>query len=133
MVASELRHSLEYPFDEDSEQKNWNCSSNYDASAQNVWNEVFNKYDKKILPSRDGVDVEVDLQMQKISEISEIDQSFSADLFFSQIWADPNLRFNHITKCFPNITLSDNLIDSIWYEYTFPFYSLYPMRVLRFF
>lgn len=46
----------------------------------------------------EGVDVKVDLIVQAISSISEMTASFTADVFFSQIWLDPGLAFENITR-----------------------------------
>lgn len=55
-------------------------------------------YDRKTVPMAHGVDVKVDLMIQAISSISEIAGSFTADVFFSQIWRDPGLSFENLTK-----------------------------------
>ncbi len=55
-------------------------------------------YDPKTVPMALGVDVKVDLIIQAISSISELTSSFTADVLFSQIWRDPGLAFDNITK-----------------------------------
>lgn len=55
-------------------------------------------YDRKTVPMAEGVDVKVDLIVQAISSISEMTASFTADVFFSQIWLDPGLAFENITR-----------------------------------
>lgn len=50
-------------------------------------------YDQHIVPKDGGVDVEIELLIQAISEISEIRSSFKLDVLFSQIWHDPGLDF----------------------------------------
>lgn len=57
-------------------------------------------YDRKTVPNAQGVDVKVDLIIQAISSISEIAASFTADVLFSQIWLDPGLSFEHMTRFF---------------------------------
>lgn len=79
-----------------------------------VLKEILKNYDNNLVPSPDGVDVEVELIIQSISEISEISYSFKADLLFSQIYHDPGLRFDHLTKCLLNLTLSHRMIERIW-------------------
>ncbi|VDK72136.1 unnamed protein product [Litomosoides sigmodontis] len=71
-------------------------------------------YDRKTIPMAEGVRVKVDLMVQAISSISEMTASFTADVFFSQIWLDPGLAFENITKCLANLTLSHRTIDDIW-------------------
>jgi hypothetical protein len=40
-----------------------------------------------------GVDVDIEILIQKVSEISEIASSSMMDVLFSQIWHDPSLSF----------------------------------------
>lgn len=58
--------------------------------------------------------LKVDLIIQAISSISENSASFTADVLFSQIWQDPGMRFDHMTDCLENLTLSHRMIDFIW-------------------
>src|SRR5262245_26993949 len=73
------------------------CStSDSQYMATKVLQEILKGYDNNVVPHPDGVDVEVELIIQSISEISEISYSFKADLLFSQIYHDPGLRYDHL-------------------------------------
>ncbi|KAL3990233.1 Neurotransmitter-gated ion-channel ligand binding domain family protein [Acanthocheilonema viteae] len=92
-----------------------NCEENNDDKlAKSVLEHLMLSYDRKTVPVADGVNVKVDLMVQAISSISEMTASFTADVFFSQIWLDPGLAFENITKCLANLTLSHRTIDDIW-------------------
>lgn len=90
------------------------CQSENDTLSKVVLEEIMRSYDPNVVPSATGVDVEVDVIIQAISSVSEISASFTTDLLFSQIWTDPGLRYDHITGCLENITLSHRMIDKIW-------------------
>ncbi|MFH4976627.1 hypothetical protein AB6A40_003336 [Gnathostoma spinigerum] len=90
------------------------CSSTDMNLAKVVFERLMSSYDRKTVPKQDGVDVKVDLYMQDISSISEIDASFTADVLFSQIWSDPGLAFDNMTRCLENLTLSHRSVDDIW-------------------
>lgn len=61
------------------------CYSENDTLGKMVLEEIMRKYDRNVVPSAQGVDVEVDLIIQAITSISEITGSFIADLLFSQM------------------------------------------------
>lgn len=90
------------------------CSGENNTLSKIVLEEIMKDYDPKSVPSAHGVDVEVDVIIQAISSVSEITASFTTDLLFSQIWSDPGLRYDHLTSCIENITLSHRMIDRIW-------------------
>uniref|UniRef100_A0A8R1TRY0 Uncharacterized protein n=1 Tax=Onchocerca volvulus TaxID=6282 RepID=A0A8R1TRY0_ONCVO len=97
------------------ELKKENCEANNDDTlAKSVLEHLMLSYDRKTVPIAEGVNVKVDLMVQAISSISEMTASFTADVFFSQIWLDPGLAFENITKCLANLTLSYRTIDDIW-------------------
>lgn len=79
-----------------------------------VLTNILRNYDQNLVPNPLGVDVEIELIMQVVSEISEISYSFKSDLLYSQIWHDPALRFDHITNCLTNLTLSHKMMDRLW-------------------
>ncbi|KHN88454.1 Ligand-gated ion channel 50 [Toxocara canis] len=91
--------------------RNHNLLAIYEKS---VLEHIMLSYDRKTVPIADGVDVKVDLILQAISSISEMAASFTADVLFSQIWLDPGLSFENMTRCLPNLTLSYRTIDDIW-------------------
>jgi hypothetical protein len=57
-----------------------------------------------MVPKMKGVDVDIELLIQKVSEISEIASSSKMDILFSQIWHDPGLDFRvyieELNKCY---------------------------------
>ncbi len=89
-------------------------SEDNETLAKTVLANIFSRYDQKAVPAGRGVDVFVDLMIQAVSSISENSASFTADLLFSQIWEDPGVRYDNLTRCLPNLTLSDIMIKSFW-------------------
>ncbi|MFH4983512.1 hypothetical protein AB6A40_010221 [Gnathostoma spinigerum] len=61
--------------------------------ATRILTELLKKYDRNLVPKMAGVDVDVEVLIQKISEISELYSSSKMDIFLSQIWHDPGLSF----------------------------------------
>ncbi|KIH46428.1 Neurotransmitter-gated ion-channel ligand binding domain protein [Ancylostoma duodenale] len=63
-----------------------------------------------------GVDVDVELLIQRVSEISEIQSASTMHILFSQIWHDPGLSFEHEegAHCLTNLSLSHRMVDNIW-------------------
>ncbi|KAI1718765.1 neurotransmitter-gated ion-channel ligand binding domain-containing protein [Ditylenchus destructor] len=121
--SSELTDQWSYESNESSERQrrslslNSNdnsCLLNNDTLAKSVLETIMTSYDRKNVPQVNGVDVKVDLIIQAMSSISENSASFTADVLFSQIWRDPGLAFDNITRCLPNLTLSHRTIDDIW-------------------
>lgn len=55
--------------------------------------DIIKRYDRNIVPSTKGVDVEIELLIQKVSDINEIQSSSKMDIMLSQIWHDPGLNF----------------------------------------
>lgn len=90
------------------------CARQNDSLTTFVLNQILAGYDKKTVPKGNGVDVGVDVIIQGINEISEATQSFVLDILFSQVWDDPGLRYDDLTSCLENITLSYRMIDEIW-------------------
>jgi len=61
--------------------------------ATRILGDVLKRYDRNLVPKVMGVDVEVELLIQKVSEINEIQSSSKMDIMLSQIWHDPGLNF----------------------------------------
>lgn len=83
-------------------------------SLGKVVDAVSKDYDKNILPRDDGVNVTVEIHVQEISEIAELTGDFELDIFFSEIWIDPRLSFDHLALCKNNITLKPAYKSRLW-------------------
>ncbi|KAH7730512.1 ligand-gated chloride channel [Aphelenchoides avenae] len=84
--------------------------------ATRILTDILKRYDRNMVPSMKGVDVDVELLIQKISEINEIQSSSKMDILFSQIWHDPGLDFQEEegAQCLTNLSLSHRMVESIW-------------------
>uniref|UniRef100_A0A915CL02 Uncharacterized protein n=1 Tax=Ditylenchus dipsaci TaxID=166011 RepID=A0A915CL02_9BILA len=84
--------------------------------ATRILGDILKRYDRNLIPSIKGVDVEVELLIQKVSEINEILSSSKMDILFSQIWHDPGLNFEDEegAHCLTNLSLSYRMVDTIW-------------------
>ncbi|GMR58973.1 hypothetical protein PMAYCL1PPCAC_29168 [Pristionchus mayeri] len=87
-----------------------------EKDATRILNDILKKYDKNLVPKMKGVDVDVELLIQKVSEISELTGASTMHLLFSQIWHDPGLSFEHEegSQCLTNLTLSHRMVEFIW-------------------
>lgn len=63
------------------------------TNISRILTELLSKYDRNLVPKMKGVDVDVELLIQRVSEISEIQSSSTMHILFSQIWHDPGLSF----------------------------------------
>uniref|UniRef100_A0AC35UGA7 Ligand-gated ion channel 50 n=1 Tax=Rhabditophanes sp. KR3021 TaxID=114890 RepID=A0AC35UGA7_9BILA len=84
------------------------------ASGLTILESLMENYDKRNIPSENGVDVKVDLMIQSMTSISETDASFTSDVLFSQIFEDPRLNFENLTGCLHNVTLSHRFALELW-------------------
>uniref|UniRef100_A0A914C0E2 Uncharacterized protein n=1 Tax=Acrobeloides nanus TaxID=290746 RepID=A0A914C0E2_9BILA len=87
-----------------------------EKAATKILAEILKKYDRNMVPKISGVDVDVELLIQKVSEISELYGSSKMDILFSQIWHDPGLSFEKEegAHCLTNLSLSHRMVDSLW-------------------
>lgn len=70
-------------------------------------------YDKTMIPSNDTVVVDVELTIQDVTYLSEITSTFKTDVWFSQIWMDPRLRYDHLS-CKTNLSLDETVVSLLW-------------------
>lgn len=84
--------------------------------ATRILTDILQRYDRNLVPSIKGVDVDVELLIQKVTEINEIQSSSKMDILFTQIWNDPNLSFEQEegAQCLANLSLSYRMVDHIW-------------------
>lgn len=81
-----------------------------------ILTDILQRYDRNLVPSIKGVDVDIELLIQKVTEINEIQSSSKMDILFTQIWHDPALSFEleEGAQCVANLSLSYRMVDSIW-------------------
>ncbi|CAD5225337.1 unnamed protein product [Bursaphelenchus okinawaensis] len=84
--------------------------------ATRILTDILQRYDRNLVPKISGVDVDVELLIQKVTEINEITSSSKMDILFSQIWHDPGLSFENQegAQCVANLSLSHRMVESIW-------------------
>uniref|UniRef100_A0AC34QFQ9 Uncharacterized protein n=1 Tax=Panagrolaimus sp. JU765 TaxID=591449 RepID=A0AC34QFQ9_9BILA len=87
-----------------------------EKAATRILTEMLKKYDRNIVPNIKGVDVDIELLIQKVSEIDELHSSSKMDILFSQIWHDPGLNFENDdgALCLMNLSLSYKMVDTLW-------------------
>uniref|UniRef100_A0A1I7YHZ9 Neur_chan_LBD domain-containing protein n=1 Tax=Steinernema glaseri TaxID=37863 RepID=A0A1I7YHZ9_9BILA len=87
-----------------------------EKAATRILTDILKNYDRNVVPSMKGVDVDVELLIQKVTEISEIHSSSKMDILLSQIWHDPGLNFENEegAECLANLSLSHRMVDSLW-------------------
>uniref|UniRef100_A0A915BBW0 Neurotransmitter-gated ion-channel ligand-binding domain-containing protein n=1 Tax=Parascaris univalens TaxID=6257 RepID=A0A915BBW0_PARUN len=87
-----------------------------EKAATRIMTEMLKNYDRNLVPTMKGVDVDIELLIQRISEISEIQSSSKMDILFSQIWHDPGLSFKDEdgAQCLTNLSLSHRMVDQLW-------------------
>ena len=71
---------------------------------------IFKDYDKNEMPFgkfewNKPVAVDVEITIQAIPNIQQEKAYFEVDLWFSQIWNDPSLQFQHLDDCKLNVSL----------------------------
>uniref|UniRef100_A0A7E4VEG0 Ligand-gated ion channel 50 n=1 Tax=Panagrellus redivivus TaxID=6233 RepID=A0A7E4VEG0_PANRE len=85
----------------------------FGSQRRSIMGTLLEDYDKAILPSNESIDVQAEITIQDIGSISEISSSFIVDLWFSQIWTDPRLVFDHLS-CKANLSLDEQIVEKLW-------------------
>uniref|UniRef100_A0AAF5PS45 Ligand-gated ion channel 50 n=2 Tax=Wuchereria bancrofti TaxID=6293 RepID=A0AAF5PS45_WUCBA len=87
-----------------------------EGRAEKILTRILKTYDRNLVPEAKGVDVDVEILIQQISEISEIHSSSKMHILLAQIWRDPNLSFQDMegADCVQNLTLSHRMVEQLW-------------------
>jgi len=70
-------------------------------------------YDKTLMPANESVKAMMELTVQDITSVSETTSSFEADIWYSQIWMDPRMRYEHIS-CHNSTSLDESVVPQLW-------------------
>ncbi|XP_063869283.1 gamma-aminobutyric acid receptor alpha-like [Scylla paramamosain] len=89
------------------------------AHISRVLDNLLLGYDQKLRPSFGGepTTVEIDIEVRSMSQISEMDMTYSMDCYFRQSWVDERLAFSGLDAS--AITLSVSALDKLWKPDTF--------------
>ncbi len=90
------------------------CNTESGGIPPNLLTDLLKNYDKNMIPTARGIDVQMEIAIQSFAEISEITSSFSADILFGEIWVDKRLEFGRLAPCLANLTLGHSMIDTIF-------------------
>uniref|UniRef100_A0A7E4UTZ8 Neur_chan_LBD domain-containing protein n=1 Tax=Panagrellus redivivus TaxID=6233 RepID=A0A7E4UTZ8_PANRE len=71
-------------------------------------------YSKFKLPNENGVDVNVEFWMEAANSIDEINNDFEMDMYINEMWLDPSLKFEHLSPCKENLSLSHLVLERLW-------------------
>ncbi|ROT80348.1 putative gamma-aminobutyric acid receptor alpha-like [Penaeus vannamei] len=79
---------------------------------------LLKNYDQKLRPSFGGkpTTIEIDIEVRSMSQISEMDMTYSMDCYFRQSWVDERLAFSDLDEAF---TLSVAVLEKLWKPDTF--------------
>lgn len=91
------------------------CSAISSTGKHGLINKLLNEstYDKNAVPDK-PVTVRIEVTIQDISEISEITNSFTTDVFFSAIWQDTRLEYTKLDPCKELLSLDSDIIKRLW-------------------
>ncbi|CAJ0931313.1 unnamed protein product, partial [Mesorhabditis belari] len=71
-------------------------------------------YNKLRIPKDTGMTVRVEIWIQAISSIDEMTNDFEMDIYITETWHDPALRFEHLNPCKGNLSLNHQVLDKLW-------------------
>uniref|UniRef100_A0AC35U4J8 Neur_chan_LBD domain-containing protein n=1 Tax=Rhabditophanes sp. KR3021 TaxID=114890 RepID=A0AC35U4J8_9BILA len=66
------------------------------------------------LPEPAPVNVDVEITVQDISDISDSKNTFVLDFWISAIWMDKRLQFSHLDPCRKNLSLDHDMEPKLW-------------------
>ncbi|RCN50351.1 Cation transporter family protein [Ancylostoma caninum] len=75
---------------------------------------LMKNYSRSEIPQPQPVPVQVEVTVQDIMELSVLSNSFSADIWFSSIWHDQRLAFEHLDSCRANMSFDDSFEKMLW-------------------
>ncbi|KAI6171576.1 Cation transporter family protein [Aphelenchoides bicaudatus] len=75
---------------------------------------LMTNYSRSQSPAATAIPVQVEITVQDISELSVLSNSFTADLWFSAIWQDRRLAFEHLDPCRRNLSFDATFEKHIW-------------------
>lgn len=83
------------------------------AKDLDIINKILTPYNPNKIPG-DSVEVEVEVWVQEVTTISDITSDFNLDIYISERWYDPELRYADMKPCKHNLSLTYKTFDKIW-------------------
>lgn len=87
--------------------------TNLSDNVRNFMKNLTLRYDNFRMPNKTQL-VQIEIHVQQIIDLSVTSGDFELDLFFSEIWTDPRLKFQKSNLCQTNFTLSANFEKKFW-------------------
>lgn len=96
-------------------QENFECHGRreHENQRQALPHILMENYSQTTVPNP-PVAVQLEITIQDISSISEITSSFVIDTWFSAIWLDKRLQYQHLAPCQKNLSLDQHMESKIW-------------------
>ncbi|CAJ0602273.1 unnamed protein product [Cylicocyclus nassatus] len=84
------------------------------SKAGDIAQILMQNYSRNALPPMAPIEVEVEITILDISDISAIRGSFVMDFLISSIWMDRRLAFGHLDPCRKNLSLDHDMEPRLW-------------------